>query len=650
MYIKKVSIKNFKSFKTETEVVLQDGLNLIVGPNSGGKSNLLELIQAFFNDVFFMDASFEQNNESNPNRLVVIKPFKAVQQRSDGNQLQRVFDSHVNGSGESVLKVVLAITKDDIDNINEFKKTIDVLEDFENKEIGSNFISQVKRGFNLSTKYESYVDSDLPIIFTLSNDAQVDSSVKTNDLEGLFHFLRWSRVIFKLAWFYKLFRPDYEVKLRPYFYYISPARDFSLSENEHIIDLAQVNGNSANQFTQRNINQESRISNLGVLIRILVENYYYAGKKNNPSNDEFRKMLNDYLKMDFSIATHGIETQNKYKLIFRKISSSSLKLSSGEREFFNLLSTVFAQNIRSGILIIDEPEIHLHPKWQHIFLDLLKSISVIRKIQIICVTHSASFIRRDLLTGIIRVSMINDESHVYLPNKSQTQNTTIKDQFMLVTASNNERVFFADKIVLVEGYADRIIFQAILDKVYSQDKPIIEIVDVFGKCNFERYKNFLSIWDISTKVIADLDYLAMVDSEAKTKIFSVEEKKLQKKLEKNNSEDGKSLLKILSHICDSEVDEVCEIDKNQLCSLYKYLNTRHSSLVVTGSQTDIDYYVEKNKKDNLYFLKKGEIEDYFPGIGKFDIDSAIDIGEKIKSGEIAIDKELAKLIKEVAHS
>lgn len=646
MFIKQVSVTNLKSFKTKTDVVFQDGMNLIVGPNSGGKSNLLELIQAFFNDAFFVDANFEQANDNNQNNGSPIKPFKANQQHSDGNHLQKVFDRHINGSGASELRITLAITQDDIDNIREFEKTINELEQFELNHVDSNFIHQVKGSFDFTTNYESYIGTDLPIVFSGANDVQIDSSVRTNELNKLLHFFRWSRVLYKMAHFYKLFNPQYEVKLRPYFYYISPTRDFSLSQNEQIIDLSQVNSSSANQFSQRNINQESRLSNLGILIRILVENYYYAGKKSNSENEEFKKMLNNYLNMDFSIDQHGLQAQNKFKLVFSRMNKSSWKLSSGEREFFNLLSTVFAQNIRSGMIIIDEPEIHLHPKWQHIFLDLLKEISATRNIQIICITHSASFIRRDLLANIIRVSMISDESQVYLPNHAQTHNTSVKDQFMLVTASNNERVFFADKIILVEGYADRIIFQAILDKLYEQDKPIVEIVDVFGKGNFQRYKDFLSIWSIPTKIIADLDYLAMIDSNAKSDIFSTDEEKMLKKLSKKNTNDGKGLLKILTMICDQEA-ELTKQNRKLLCDLYQYLKIRHSSLVVSCNPNTVESFVKTHQKNEIFCLSKGEIEDYFTGVGKFEIDSAIVTAEKIRLGKLAIDPELQEIINDI---
>lgn len=45
MYLKKLNIKGFKSFADNTEISLQPGINLIVGPNGCGKSNIVDAIR-----------------------------------------------------------------------------------------------------------------------------------------------------------------------------------------------------------------------------------------------------------------------------------------------------------------------------------------------------------------------------------------------------------------------------------------------------------------------------------------------------------------------------------------------------------------------------------------------------------------------------
>ena len=46
MRLHSISFKNFKSFKDETEIVLND-INYLIGPNGAGKSNILSGIQIF---------------------------------------------------------------------------------------------------------------------------------------------------------------------------------------------------------------------------------------------------------------------------------------------------------------------------------------------------------------------------------------------------------------------------------------------------------------------------------------------------------------------------------------------------------------------------------------------------------------------------
>jgi len=50
------------------------------------------------------------------------------------------------------------------------------------------------------------------------------------------------------------------------------------------------------------------------------------------------------------------------------------KFSSGEREIVHFLLAMFALNVKDGVILVDEPELHLHPRWQRIFLGLFRDL------------------------------------------------------------------------------------------------------------------------------------------------------------------------------------------------------------------------------------------------------------------------------------
>ncbi|MFA6691735.1 MAG: AAA family ATPase [Saccharofermentanales bacterium] len=65
-------------------------------------------------------------------------------------------------------------------------------------------------------------------------------------------------------------------------------------------------------------------------------------------------------------------------------------LSSGEIELFSFLSSIVRKDLTNGILIIDEPELHLHISWHRVILNALREL--LPDTQIICATHSLEII------------------------------------------------------------------------------------------------------------------------------------------------------------------------------------------------------------------------------------------------------------------
>ena len=68
-----------------------------------------------------------------------------------------------------------------------------------------------------------------------------------------------------------------------------------------------------------------------------------------------------------------------------------------------------------------------------------------------------------------------------------------KDLLHIIDSYNNEKMFFADRVLLVEEITDRLIFQAIVDYQLEQNEELsaVEVLEVEGKNNLEKYSSFL---------------------------------------------------------------------------------------------------------------------------------------------------------------
>ena len=62
------------------------------------------------------------------------------------------------------------------------------------------------------------------------------------------------------------------------------------------------------------------------------------------------------------------------------------QLSSGEKQILLILTTVFLQEERPSVLLMDEPEISLHISWQDRLIDLIRELNP--NCQLILTTHS----------------------------------------------------------------------------------------------------------------------------------------------------------------------------------------------------------------------------------------------------------------------
>ena len=251
----------------------------------------------------------------------------------------------------------------------------------------------------------------------------------------------------------------------------------------------------------------------------IVENYFL---KKNYENAFIKKYLKKFFNIDYQINKFR-ELDNSFEIVFYiNQGKKSPKLSSGEKKFLNLIVLFFITQIKNGVVMIDEPEIHLHPKWQFSLLEMIEKFSKELKIQFFLVTHSPYFVNSKSISNVYRVYSKKSVSNVVTPEKL---NESEKDLFMFLNIFNNTKAFFADKLILVEGPIDFIIYESILKKlqVDLKNSEIIEIIEVQAKGGIEKNKKFFEKWKIAVYGIVDND--KKINDE---KIFVLKKSKIEK--------------------------------------------------------------------------------------------------------------------------
>jgi putative ATP-dependent endonuclease of the OLD family len=163
--------------------------------------------------------------------------------------------------------------------------------------------------------------------------------------------------------------------------------------------------------------------------------------------------------------------------------------------------TQYVNTVTSALLCLEEPEIYLHPHARRVVSDRLDEFLAGAKNQVILTTHSAEFIRStqpDL--NVILVRKLQDGTSASLVNLRE-----FKD---LLIESKHSELFFADKVIVCEGYDD-FVLRAIAKELFPKklDEQNISIVSVGGKDNISRLVKLILKLGIECFVFADFDYL-----------------------------------------------------------------------------------------------------------------------------------------------
>lgn len=505
MYISSINICNFRNFVNE-EIKFNDSLNIIIGHNNAGKTNLLKALNLVI-DInhtkrleiadFNKEISLEELKENPPKVEIQVSIKKSE------NTSESYFDDLVTISSwltkleddfEAKLTYVFFLPENDLQNYHTMISHVDTnLDENKQKQIIWNLIEHNFLRLYIHKIYGG--DS--------SNKETADrESLSKIDVQFLDAIRDIERDLFTgkntLLREVLEFFIDYDIK----------------SDDKK--DKDQIRA----EIRTRKDDFENNMSGLIDILRTRLD----AGKKeileyteqtgasfngampdfdSSPSDFEMLSTLKLIVQYETGIKipiTHnGLGFNN---LIYISLLLAKMQLNSSQ-EYFGSNSKIFST------LIIEEPEAHLHPSMQYKFLKFLKENHKSKKVrQIFITSHSSNITSAVDIEDIICISS----------NSGTTKASNFKEIFKDDVASKfyvqrfldatKSEMLFAPKIILVEGIAEQLLLSVFAQYInLSLEDQHVSVINIGGRY----FDHFLKIFNKNNDSAIDRKVACITD-------------------------------------------------------------------------------------------------------------------------------------------
>lgn len=181
----------------------------------------------------------------------------------------------------------------------------------------------------------------------------------------------------------------------------------------------------------------------------------------------------------------------------------------GLKELITLLTTLYDDG--NNCLIIDEPELHLHPQFQSFFLQEIRQIAGDPRVDpqkkmFLLITHSPYFVDIRTIEDLKNCIVFQpDRIPAFIDQMDGDDEWKVK-RLLPRLNTHHKQFFFASNPIFVEGYRDQQLFTLIQEK---RGKLLGAsgscIIDVGGKEDLDLFYRLCKKLNIDAKFITDLD-------------------------------------------------------------------------------------------------------------------------------------------------
>lgn len=407
-----LNIKNFASIK-EASIKI-DGITVIAGENNTGKSTIGKILFASFNSLRDIDKEVRLNILNSINRQwdnFVLDLITMHKTDMDISILYDILSNILNVEDEDIEKIISNNVGEYIDINDKFiieaiKSTANRIKEYKN-------ISKEKLSYNIISKYynDLFYKQINSRIFKNTN-----AEIEINDFGILLEF-----------------KDDKCIKFKKNIY----DNNVFLIDNPFVLD--KIYSSYSSSITDLYLIDKIRhIYNKDYIVdKTLVE----------------EKLEIIYKMLSNAINGKIINKDNDFYLAFDNITEpiSIHNISAGLKSF-TIIKMMLEEGIlkEKDILVLDEPEIHLHPKWQLLYAEIIVLIQKVFNLHIVITTHSPYFLESiELFT---KKHGVDDKTNYYLSD------INIKENYSTINLVNDR----------------------ISDIYYKMATPIEDLIDALG--------------------------------------------------------------------------------------------------------------------------------------------------------------------------
>ena len=378
----KLIIKNIGKLKNaEVEI---NGITVITGENNTGKSTVGKTLFSLFYGFYDLD--------------------KKISMRKIGD-IENIFLRFVRNMNSENLKKIINIS-DKIEkkvnyNKDEISRLLQENESFIPKENLEDVSEKISNIIKITSK--SYLENMISYIFNIEFNSQINTI--GSSYEGRI-ILRIKEDEIKIAIKRNEIAIENEINLRSEVIYIDDPFVIDNLNEYRFKDIRYLENHKENLETKLfRENNEINISE-----RIILAN------KLKQINEKLEKVIDGKIK----------HSQGRWIYEFKNNKELNLKnLSTGLKSFAILKRLIENGNLKeNGTLILDEPEIHLHPEWQLLFAELIVLLQKEFGMHILLTTHSPYFL--NAIEVYSEKYKINEKCKYYIAENT-TNGSIIKD-------------------------------------------------------------------------------------------------------------------------------------------------------------------------------------------------------------------------------